>query len=213
MGLLKVRPSRDRNSDSEDEDLGGEGSHRKLAGRESAAAKKRTTIRTGARAKGQEKMAPRAAKHSAWKVSNPPESYGSVDDESLCRLVRVRHGASLTDIKKAILAAYEHQYRPDEITLFTDEESDEPTPVTTDRDAANRLLSYQVCALHVVCRVWPLRVACQVFVVRYIQPDWEAVVQGDPEPGCVLLVVSPYNDPTEARLLVLPAAHSPPTAQ
>ena len=48
--------------------------------------------------------------------------------------------------------------------------------------------------------------------MRYIQPDWEAVAQGDPEPGCVLLVVSPYNDPTEARLLVLPAAHSPPTS-
>ena len=68
------------------------------------------------------------------------------------------------------------------------------------------------CVLRAVCRVCPFRVACQVFVVRYIQPYWEAVVQGDPEPGCVLLVVSPYNDPTEARLLVLPAAHSPPTS-
>ena len=90
-------------------------------------------------------MAPGSAGHSAWRVSKPPESYGSVDDESLCRLVRVRHGASLTEIKKAILAAYEHQYRPDEITIFTRKYDDEPTRVTTDRAAANRLLSYQVC--------------------------------------------------------------------
>ena len=54
--------------------------------------------------------------------------------------------------------------------------------MTTDRAAANRLLSYK--------------------------PDWEEVQLGDPERGTVLLVVSPYLDETESQLLVLPAAHS-----
>ena len=63
---------------------------------------------------------------ATWSVATPPASYGEVDDGLLVRHVSVSASASLTDIKKAILKAYEDQYEPSQITLFTRKYS-EPT--------------------------------------------------------------------------------------
>jgi hypothetical protein len=123
---------------------------------------------------------------TSWKVATPPESYGAVDDEMVVRHVRVPKPSSLLQIKCEILHAYEDQYKPEEITLFTRKYDDEPLRVTTDRAAAIKLLSYS--------------------------PDWESLQQGDSDPAAadtVLLVVSAMDE-SEASLLVLPAAHSPP---
>ena len=79
---------------------------------------------------------------ATWSVATPPASYGEVDDGLLVRHVSVSASASLTDIKKAILKAYEDQYEPSQITLFTRKYDDEPTRVTTDRAAKLKLLSY-----------------------------------------------------------------------
>ena len=120
---------------------------------------------------------------ATWSVAVPPPSYGEVDDGLLVRHVRVSASASLTDIKTAILKAYEDQYEPSQITLFTRKYDDDPTRVTTDRAAKLKLLSYE--------------------------PDW-AILAPDTAHS-VTLVVSAMDD-SERSLLVLPAAHSPSAA-
>ena len=55
-----------------------------------------------------------------WRVATPPAAYGSVDDGATCRHVRVaRAGLTLEKLKSAILDAYENQYCPEQIKLFT----------------------------------------------------------------------------------------------
>jgi len=123
---------------------------------------------------------------AGWRTPAPPPSYGTCDDSMLVRHVRVSASASLHDIKVAILKAFEDQYAPSDITLFTRKYDDEPARVTTDRAAKLKLLSYG--------------------------PDWDALAE-DPSavPDSVLLIVSAMDE-SEASLLVLPAAHSPPEA-
>ena len=122
---------------------------------------------------------------ATWSVATPPASYGEVDDGLLVRHVSVSASASLTDIKKAILKAYEDQYEPSQITLFTRKYDDEPTRVTTDRAAKLKLLSYA--------------------------PDWAILAPDAAHASSVLLCVSAMDD-SERSLLVLPAAHSPSAA-
>ena len=117
-------------------------------------------------------------------MAQPPASYGNVDDSLLCRHVRVAADSSLLAIKQAILKAYEDQYPPADITLFSrSADEEEPGRITTDRMAKQRLLSY---GSHDVLRT------------------------GDSgAKDTVLLVVSAMDD-SESKLLVVPAAHSPP---
>ena len=121
-----------------------------------------------------------------WAVAKPPATYGSIDDSETCRHVRVSRRSTLSDVKKAILCAYEDQYTPDEITLFTRAYDDAPKRVVTDRVARTSLLSYD--------------------------PDWTECQLGDRHrqaESTVLLIVSALNE-AESELLVLPATHSAP---
>ena len=122
---------------------------------------------------------------ATWSVATPPASYGEVDDGQLVRHVRVSASASLLDIKQAVLKAYEDQYEPAQITLFTRKYDDEPTRVTTDRAAKLKLLSYE--------------------------PDWAILAPDTSHASSVLLCVSAMDE-SERSLLVLPAPHSPSAA-
>ena len=120
---------------------------------------------------------------ASWQVARVPRSYGSVDDHALCRHVRVKRSATtLESLKRAVLKAYEDQYKPADITLFTRKYDDNPTVLRTDRQVQTQVLSYG--------------------------PDWVDLAGSDSD-GTVLLVVSPMNE-EESELLVLPAAHSVP---
>ena len=116
-----------------------------------------------------------------WQVAPAPASYGAVEDGALCRYVRVRRvGLTLERLKRAILAAYEDQYSPDDIKLFTRVYDDDPKQIR--ERGVLKAISYD--------------------------PDWVDLAHtGDS--ATVLLVISPLDE-AEAELLVLPAAHSPP---
>ena len=119
-----------------------------------------------------------------WRVAAVPTAYGVVDDGATVRHVRVpSSGLSLEKLKRAVLAAYEDQYSPDQIKLFTRAYDDDPS-VIRERGVV-KALSYD--------------------------PDWADLRAGDTTgvAGTVLLVVSPLDE-AESELLVLPAAHSPP---
>lgn len=123
---------------------------------------------------------PSAREPSTWLIPNPPASYGEVDDSRLVRLVRVPRGSTLHQTKQLILHAYEDQYTPELITLFTRNDKEQLVRVTTDVAVKHKLL------------------ACDSrFRTRHDTED------------TVLLVVSAMNE-TESKLLVLPAVHSPP---
>uniref|UniRef100_A0A7S2MDF5 Uncharacterized protein n=1 Tax=Haptolina brevifila TaxID=156173 RepID=A0A7S2MDF5_9EUKA len=119
-----------------------------------------------------------------WRVASVPAAYGDVDDSATCRHVRVsRSGLTLDGLKRSILAAYENQYEPHEIKLFTRVYDDVPKQVR--ERGVLKAISYD--------------------------PDWEDLDLGNTgDMGTVLLIISPLDE-AEAELLVLPAAHSPPT--
>ena len=117
-----------------------------------------------------------------WSVARVPASYGEIADERLCRHVRVKCSSSLDQTKRAVLKAFEDQYQPSEITLFTRTYDDDPKALKTDRQIA-QMLSYG--------------------------PDWTDLAGTAPEN--VLLIVSALND-MESELLLVPAAHSVPKA-
>ena len=119
-----------------------------------------------------------------WRVGSCPQYAAAViEDEKLTRHVRVKPaGATLESVKRAILKAYEDQYQPRDITLFTRKYTDDLAPLKTDRQLATQVLSYG--------------------------PDWTDLA-GPSSCAEVLLVVSPLNE-EESELLVLPAAHSVP---
>jgi len=118
-----------------------------------------------------------------WRCASVPKAYGFVDDGATCRHVRVsRNGLTLDGLKRAVLAAYEHQYAPHEIKLFTRVYDDNPKQ---------------------------LRERGVIKAISY-DPDWADLDLSDTgDAGTVLLVVSPLDE-AEAELLVLPVAHSPP---
>lgn len=122
----------------------------------------------------------RTREPSAWSIATPPASYGEVDDSRLVRYVRVPRGSTLHQTKQIILHAYEDQYTPELIMLFTRNDKEELVRVTTDVAVKHKLL------------------AC----------DARFRTQHDKE-DTSLLVVSAMNE-TESKLLVLPAVHSPP---
>ena len=87
--------------------------------------------------------------------------------------------ASTKAAVRAVLKAYEDQYSPSEVTLFSRKYDDDPKPLR-ERGVA-RALSYE--------------------------PDWEGVAPEGQSDGTTLLVVSPLNE-EESELLVMPAAFS-----
>ena len=117
-------------------------------------------------------------KRSATVAKLPPgydilRPAAQADNGCLCRHVRVRKGATLREVKCAVLKGYEDQYAPDDIKLFTRKYEDDATVVRTDRTCATRLLSYG--------------------------PDWHDCAVGDRGPAdTVLLVASAMNE--ERRL-------------
>ena len=119
-----------------------------------------------------------------WSVAAVPASYGHVDDTKLCRHVWVaRKGATVDGLKRAVLKAFEDQYKPSEIRLFARKYDDEPKALTTDRQV-HLLLSYG--------------------------PDWVDLgghQDGHQDDHSILLVVSALDE-AESELLVMPAAHS-----
>ena len=70
-----------------------------------------------------------------WSVAEPPPGYGAVDDAMLCRVVRVSTTATLRALKLAVLKAYEDQYEPHQVTLFTRRYDDDAKAIKTDRQA------------------------------------------------------------------------------
>jgi hypothetical protein len=116
-----------------------------------------------------------------WSVATPPTAYGDVEDERRCRHVRVpRRPASLDELKRAILHAYEDQYQPSEVTLFFRIYDDEPK-VVRDR-GVDKALGYE--------------------------PDWlDLAPHGDDDNGTVLLIVSAMDE-AESNLLIMPASFS-----
>ena len=62
------------------------------------------------------------------------------DDHHQCRRVLVPRSALLRQLKMEILKAFEDQYAPDEITLYTRNKKDDLRPVTSDEDAKMSLL-------------------------------------------------------------------------
>ena len=75
-----------------------------------------------------------------WTIPTPPPSYGELDDTLLVRHVRVPRVSNLFKLKQFILQAYEDQYTPEQITLFTRIREEQAVCVTTDDDAKRKLL-------------------------------------------------------------------------
>ena len=131
---------------------------------------------------------PRSAdtRSESWWIPRPPLSYGILDDSRLVRHVRVPSGATLHQIKSKILQAYEDQYKPEQVTLFTRMDEEDPLRITTDGAARRKILTYG--------------------------SEHASNKAGDSRAdGTTLLIVSAMNN-EENKLLVLPAVHSPPIA-
>ena len=119
-----------------------------------------------------------------WRVATAPLAYGQVDDAQLCRHVRVSCELPLNDLKRAVIAAFEDQYSPSQVRLFSRRYDDSAVQLRTDRQV-KKVLSYA--------------------------PDWTDLACDDGKIGTVLLVVSSMNE-EESDLLLIPAAHSVPQA-
>jgi len=62
-------------------------------------------------------------------VPDPDDQFGTIDDHCLVRRVYVEPSVSVRGLKTAILATYEDQYQPSEITL----KNEHDRPISTDR--------------------------------------------------------------------------------
>eukprot|EP00211_Chloroparvula_japonica_P008579 CAMPEP_0119151198 /NCGR_PEP_ID=MMETSP1310-20130426/45990_1 /TAXON_ID=464262 /ORGANISM="Genus nov. species nov., Strain RCC2339" /LENGTH=167 /DNA_ID=CAMNT_0007143455 /DNA_START=115 /DNA_END=614 /DNA_ORIENTATION=+ len=117
-------------------------------------------------------------------VCTVPNNYGVVDEAMCCRRVVVPRGATVWEVKKAVLEVYENQYRCEDVTLYMRSFGETNlVPVTTNR-RVSMLLSYE--------------------------PHPELGVCGDHQEDLVVLTVGPVLDDSESRLLAVPVMHPTP---